>query len=57
MRRWLAAASLLAPRLASACPACASTPAGPRPVYLILVVLPLVVGALAARAILRAMRD
>ena len=58
MRGWLTLAALTLPRLAEACPACTSGQRdAPSPLYLILVVLPFVVGALAARAILRVLRD
>ena len=49
---------MLAPVHAWACPACASGQrAAPSPLYFVLMVLPFVVAALAARAILRVLRD
>ena len=47
-----------APAVAAACPACAgATGAGLSPLLLVLVGLPFVVGGLAVRAIVRAMRE
>lgn len=58
MRVALVALAVAAPAVAAACPACAgATGAGPSPLLLVLVGLPFVVGGLAVRAIVRAMRE
>ncbi len=58
MRRGLIALLLLAaaPRWAAACPACASGQRTLNPLYFVLMVLPFVAAALAARVIVRALR-
>jgi len=57
MKSGLAVASLLVARTALACPACASSQRTFNPAYLVMIVLPIVVGIVAIRAILRAMND
>jgi hypothetical protein len=49
-------ATTLAPAVARACPACAGT-SGFRPLQLVLLLLPLVIAAIAIRAILRALDE
>jgi hypothetical protein len=57
MKRAGVALLLLAPRWAAACPACASGQrTTPSPLYFVLMVLPFVVAALAARVIVRTLR-
>jgi hypothetical protein len=57
MRRGLIVLLLLAPRWAAACPACASGQRStPNALYFVLMVLPFVAAALAARVIVRALR-
>jgi hypothetical protein len=57
MRRGLAALLLMAPRLAVACPACASGQRStPSALYFVLMILPFVAAALAARVIVRTLR-
>ncbi len=58
MKHAIVALSLFVPRLALACPACASAQrGGPTLLHLVLVVLPFLVAAVAARAIYGALRD
>lgn len=56
MRR-LVLALALAPRLCAACPACASGQRAWSPLYLVLVILPFLAAGIAARAILRVLRE
>lgn len=58
MRALIASLVLLAASPALACPACASAQRGSlNPLHLVLVLLPFVIGGLATRAIIRALRD
>jgi hypothetical protein len=57
VKRLLGAIVLVAPRLAGACPACASATKSFNATHLVLLVLPFVIALFAIRAILRALDD